>query len=710
MAELLLELFSEEIPARMQRGMIDTLCHDIENRLKAENLYFMKITGHVTPRRMVVSVDGLSITQEDVVEEKRGPRVDAPQQAIDGFLRSAGLTLDQLEQRETDKGTFYFAVTEQRGKPTKDVLKKALEEILSNVSWPKSMRWGSNKIRWVRPLKNILCTFGGDVLPVNFGHLVANDNSQGHRFLDNQSFKATSLEELENQLNKHYVVLDSQKRAEIILNESRKLAESKGLELIEDEGLLAEVSGLVEYPQPLLGSIDDTFMQLPEEVLISSIRTHQKYFCLKDKEGNLTPYFIVISNMTSDDGGAGIVAGNERVLRARLSDAIFFWEQDHKTSLDERSAGLERMVFHAKLGTVAQKVERISALAKFIAMWIPHADLELVERAARLAKADLTTEMVGEFPELQGIMGQYYAQAAKEDPQVCDAIKHHYSPLGPTDEVPREPVTIAVALADKIDTLCGLFAADEKPTGSKDPFALRRAALGIIRILLENKLPMHLRIIFEQALKHYPKSLFKPTEEDNKKGLLGKAKNIYRASNPSEVVDELMTFFEERLKALLKGENVRHDLISAVLANDGEDDLLRAVQRVAALDKLLGSEDGANLLAAYKRAANIVRIEEKKDNCSYAGSPSKGLLENEGEIALYNALHELKPRVHEAVKNHRYGEAMTEVAKLRTPVDTFFEEVTVNAEDANVRKNRLKILSQMGELLHQIADFSLIEG
>jgi glycyl-tRNA synthetase beta chain len=706
MAELLLELFSEEIPARMQLPMANKLKEAIEQRLKDEKLYFQKIEAYTTPRRLVISVDGMSLTQEDTVEEKRGPKVGAPEQALNGFLKSTGLTADQLQQRETDKGTFYFAIKEQRGKPTKEVLTAALEEIIPSLTWPKSMRWGTSTIRWVRPLKNILCTFGGDVLPITFGHLTANDNSQGHRFLSPDNFKVSSLKDLQKELANRYVILDTQERKKQIYAQCTALAEAKGLKLLEDDALLTEVAGLVEYPQSLLGSIDAEFMVVPEECLISSIRTHQKYFCLRDTAGNLAPFFIVVSNMKSNDGGKSIVAGNERVLRARLADAKFFWDLDHKVSLDARAEGLKRVVFHAKLGTVAEKAERIATLGKFLATSIPKADARHVERAAQLCKADLTTEMVGEFAELQGIMGRYYATHANEDEAVANAIVEHYAPQGPSDSVPTAPTSIAVALADKIDTLCGLFAAGEKPTGSKDPFALRRATLGIIRIILENKLSLDLRTVIDQALKAYPKEIFKRAEKGDKKSLLGKTKAI----KSGDVTDEIISFIEDRLKALLKGEKVKHDLINAVLANGDQDNLLRAVQRIAALDKLLATDEGANVLAAYNRATNMVRIEEKKDKTTYSGNPSRNTLEQPEEIALFDAIEKIKPSIKKALASHRYAQAMASVAELRTPVDAFFDKVTVNDGNQDVRKNRLKLLSGLRELLDEIADFSELEG
>jgi len=713
MAELLLELLSEEIPARMQTPMAENLQKSMKEWLDKENLFFSSIKSFSTPRRLVLSIEGLSLTQEDITTEKRGPRIDAPQQALDGFLRSTGLTKNQLTTRDTGKGEFYFAITEQKGRPTKDVLVEALQNILPSLTWPKSMRWGDHEVRWVRPLKSILAVFGGDILPITFGPITAGNSTQGHRFLSPNSFKATDLNSYKSGLEKRFVTLDEQIRKRYILEEARKLASNEGLELLEDNNLLTEVAGLVEYPQVLLGKIDDDFMDLPEEVLISSIRTHQKYFCLRNKQGELSSHFIVVSNMKTEDGGKQIVAGNERVLRARLSDACFFRNQDRKTSLSTLTAGLERVVFHAKLGTVADKTNRITSLAKYLAVWIPHADLPKVTRAATLCKTDLVSEMVGEFPELQGIMGRYYALDAGEDSSVANAIQEHYAPLGPSDTCPTQAVSIAISIADKVDSLVGLFAIDEKPTGSKDPFALRRAALGVIRIILENRLSIPLRLVLEQSIKSYPSSVFRLDRNDDNNDDKGTRKLLNKLTGkrtkPADVVDELLVFFGDRLKALLKADNVRHDLISSVFDNGEEDDLLRAVCRVAALDRFLKTDDGENLLAAYRRAANIVRIEEKKDERPYRGTPSKALLTAISEEDLFEALTESRDKIKRALKDDKFEKSMEILANLRAPIDAFFDDVQVNCDDNDTRKNRLKLLALLREQCNDIACFDLIE-
>ena len=714
MAELLLELFSEEIPARMQSPMAQEIKERLEGQLNDEKLYFSGLKTYATPRRITAVVDGLSLTQEDVVTEKRGPRVDAPQPAIEGFLKSSGLkSVDQLTRKNTEKGEFFFAISEQKGRPTKDVLQDVVGDIVSAVTWPKSMRWGDYSSRWVRPLQNICCVFGGETLKVKFGHLEANDKSFGHRFLGGGKFNVENFSQYKSQLEKGYVVLDAEKRKERITMQAEALAAEHGLEIMYDDALLEEVAGLVEYPEVILGSIDEEYMHVPDEVLVSSIRTHQKYFCLKKKNDSLSPFFLVVANMvgksasTKQEVEDNIRTGNERVLRARLADAAFFWEQDRKKPLKEHGKKLDKMVFHAKLGTVADKTKRIEELAKLIAVWVPHANLNVVGDAAKLAKADLSTEMVGEFPDLQGIMGRYYAKHEGLSDEIADAIMEHYSPKGAEDSCPTNPVSITIALADKVDTLAGMFAVNEKPTGSKDPFALRRAALGVIRVILENRLAIPMRVLFENALREYPKSFFKKIEEEDneqsKKGLI--AKLLTGNNKKEETVNALMGFFNERLKHLLKAENIRYDLIDAVFGSGQEDEILRAVQRVAALGNFLKTDDGENLLAAYNRANNIVVKEEKKDKVLYRDSIDKGLLEQVEEENLYDIIENLKPVITKAIEESRFEDAMSKLAELRAPVDAFFDNVTVNAEEPNIRANRLNLLAQIGYLLDEIADF-----
>lgn len=699
--ELLLELFSEEIPARMQAGAAEALERLVLDGLKKNGLGDgLTARRYVTPRRLTLVIEGLPEAQPDVSEERRGPRADAPEKAIQGFLNANGVTLEQCEKRETPKGTFLFVTIEKKGRRTAEVLKEVIEEALPALPWPKSMRWADKPARWVRPLHSILCLFGGAVVPVSFAGLTAGNTTRGHRFLAPDAFAVEAFADYQAKLRAAYVLLDPAERAERIRAGATELAAAEGLTLKEDEGLLREVAGLVEWPVVLMGRIDEAFMDVPDEVLTTSMRAHQKYFSVLGRDGRLAPRFVVVSNMESADGGAAIVAGNERVLRARLSDAKFFWDQDRKARLESRVARLKERVFHAKLGTDWDKVQRVRALAGELATYVPDADPAQVDRAALLAKADLSTGMVGEFPELQGVMGRYYALHDGEDPAVADAVAEHYSPLGPNDACPTKPVSVAVALADKIDTLVGFWGIDEKPTGSKDPFALRRAALGVIRLVLENRLRVPLLHVFHRAAQNYVGDthiggdpIAQPVE-----GL-----------NP-DVEADLLAFFADRLKVHLREQGVRHDLISAVFALGGEDDLVRLLARVDALARFLGTEDGANLLVAYRRAANIVRIEEKKDGRSYDEPVVEADLREEEEKVLAGALADTEESVKAALAKEDFAGAMAALARLRGPVDAFFDRVTVNAEDARLRANRLRLLSVIVRAMGGVADFSRVEG
>jgi glycyl-tRNA synthetase beta chain len=697
MAELLLELFSEEIPARMQARGAEDLKRLVCDELTGAGLEFTLADAYATPRRLALHVDGIPERQPDIKEERKGPRVGAPDKAIEGFLRGAGLeSLDQCEKRETPKGEVWFAVIEKKGRNTDEVLPELLTRATHKLVWPKSMRWADNSLRWVRPLHSIMAVFdgaaldgrldlGGEMIP--FGYCTF-----GHRFLSPDYIAANSFTDYVASLREHgYVILDSAERRRIIAEQLDNLANAEDLDLKEDAALLDEVTGLVEWPVVLLGSIDEEFMGVPPEVLTTAMRTHQKYFTLLREDGTLAPRFALVSNMVTKDGGAQIVAGNERVLRARLSDARFFWDKDRKETLSGRTTQLGDIVFHAKLGTLDAKVDRIEALAVEIAKHIDGADRDHVARAARLAKADLVTGMVGEFPELQGVMGRYYALEDGEHKDVADAIRDHYSPLGPNDACPSAPVSAAVALADKIDTLAGFWAIDDKPTGSKDPYALRRAALGVIRLIIENGLRINLLPVFGTALDDYPAAVV----GENEKG---------------GICADLLAFFADRLKAHLRGEGVRHDLIAAVFALGGEDDLVRLLARVDALQGFIDSEDGANLLTAYRRAANILRIEEKKDGTSYDQPPDSGGYVQAEEAALGRALETASAAVAKAAEQEEFTSAMSALAALRGPVDEFFDEVTVNAEDADLRANRLRLLSRIRKTMGLIADFSQIEG
>jgi len=697
MAELLFEIFSEEIPARMQRAAAEELKQRVEAKLLALAIPFAQSASYVTPRRLVLVMEDIPPVLPDVVIEKKGPRVGAAPAAIEGFSTSAGVKVDALEIRSTDKGDFYFSNVHQKGQATAGSLVTVLKEVMAEFSWPKSMRWGSYNLRWVRPLQNILCLFDGKILPLTYGHIQANRTSYGHRFLAAEPFEVHYFADYQKNLRERYVILDREERKSIIEKELTKLASARGYSVKADAGLLEEVAGLVEWPQVLIGLIESRFMEVPKEVLSTAMRSHQKYFSLLEQDGRLAPYFALVSNMKSTDAGATIITGNERVLRARLSDAKFFWDQDRKKTLASRVAGLANIVFHTKLGTIADKAERIELLAKFIAVWIPHANLKLVGRASLLCKTDLLSDMVMEFPELQGMMGTYYAAHDGEDKEVVAAMGDHYRPMGPQDSCPTAPVSIAVALADKIDTLAGLFAADEKPTGSKDPFALRRAALGVIRIILENSLSIPLKLVLEKSLSFYPTTLFKSkTEKANVK--------------QERLISELLEFFADRLKASLKSQSVRHDLINAVFDGGNEDDLLRLVSRVMALQQFLESENGVSLYNAYKRASNIVFLEEKKDKTVYKKEASRDKLIQKEEQHLFNCLELVKSDMIEALKAEKFEQALSLLGALRDPIDQFFDHVTVNCDNPDIRRNRLMILSQVRGLLDGLANFGLIEG
>jgi glycyl-tRNA synthetase beta chain len=670
MPDLLLELFSEEIPARMQAGAARDLERLMVGALTDRGYLFEGIKAFAGPRRLTLAIAGLPAKQSDVREELKGPKTDAPQAALDGFLKKTGLSKDQLKVEKAPKGDVYMAVVERKGRETPHVLAEIIPDMMAKLPWPKSMRWKpGSAVRWVRPLHSILCTFDGELVPFSFAGISTGLHTRGHRFLSEGKIEAKRFDDYAQKLKAAHVVLEADERAAIIFEGIKQAAFVHGLEMIPDEGLLAEVCGLAEWPVVYVGTIQPEFMDVPAEILQTSMRTHQKYFSLRDpKTGKMANRFALVANMIAKDGGKEIVAGNERVLRARLSDAKFFWDEDRKHTLESRVEKLKGVVFHAKLGTQYERVTRIEKLAGEIAAKIG-ADVEKSKRAARLAKADLTTGVVGEFPELQGVMGRYYALHDKEDAAVADAVRDHYKPVGPSDAVPAEKISITVALADKLDALTGFFAAGEKPTGSGDPFALRRAALGVIRILLENKVRF-----------------------------------------PLALGSDLLSFFADRLKVALKEKGVRHDLIDAVFSLGGEDDLVRLVARVEALQAFLKSDDGANLLAGYKRAANILKAEEKKDGKNFISEVSEKLLTEAVEKSLFAALAKARTAITAALAKEDFAAAMQQMASLRVPVDAFFEAVKVNADDKQVRENRLSLLASLRATLHQVADFSKIEG
>ena len=739
MPDLLLELFSEEIPARMQANAAKDLERLIVGALSDRGLLFEGVKSFAGPRRLTLTLHGLPLKQPDVSEEKKGPRVDAPEKAVEGFLRSAGVTLAECQKQADAKGEFYVAVIQRKGRATAEVLAEIIPEAMAKLPWPKSMRWGTGgATRWVRPLHAILCTFDGEVVPLEFAGVKSGNTTRGHRFLsDGAPIRARHFEDYEAALRRAHVLIDAEERKDIILHEAKQKAFALGLELIEDEGLLNEVAGLAEWPMVLIGTIEDQFMDVPAEILQTSMRTHQKYFSLRDpKTGRMANKFAVVANMIAADGGREIVAGNERVLRARLSDAKFFWDQDRKTKLEDRVKALKAIVFHAKLGTQYERVERIEALAGEIAEKIG-ADVEKAKRAARLCKADLTTGVVGEFPELQGVMGRYYALHDGEDADVADAIRDHYKPLGPSDAVPTAPVSVAVALADKLDQLVGFFAINERPTGSGDPYALRRAALGLIRIVLakecrwsvvksaafdagllfqqfRRRANVEARDLIGNVVKQYV-----GTEHQEDALLAARLKLRQEWEKPfgiewetvyGEVSLDILFFLADRLKVALKEKGTRHDLIDAVFSLGNEDDLVRLVARVEALQTFLASDDGANLLTAYKRAANILKAEEKKDKTTFDGEPDPEAFVLPEERALFVELATAAELIRAEVERERFVEAMGVMARLRGPVDAYFEKVTVNDPDPALRRNRLLLLSRLRATLHLVADFSKIEG
>jgi glycyl-tRNA synthetase beta chain len=785
MPDLLLELFSEEIPARMQARAAEDLRKGVTDRLVNAGLVYEGAKAFVTPRRLALAVHGVPARQPDIKEERKGPKVGAPEQAIAGFLRAAGLkSIDEAKVQPDKKGDFYVAVIEKPGRAAIDVIGEIIPEVIKGFPWPKSMRWGApsrepGALTWVRPLHSIVATFGPetqdpDIVQFSVNGITAGNETRGHRFMAPQSFTVRRFDDYAQKLDKAKVVLDAQRRRDIILTEAKQLAFAQGLELIEDEGLLNEVCGLVEWPVVLMGSFDASFLSIPEEVIRATIRNNQKCFVLRDTEtAKLTNKFILVSNLEADDGGKEIVAGNERVIRARLSDAKFFYETDLKTRLEDRLPKLNAMLFHEGLGTQGERVERLQKFAGRITNFVNFRPADALvtelretdardevvgrliyhaERAALLAKADLVTDMVGEFPELQGLMGRYYAEAQGEDEAVAHAIEDHYKPKGADDLVPSDPVSIVVALADKIDMLVGFWGVGETPTGSKDPYALRRAALGVIRIILDNAIRLRLGVLLQSHFSSYIMQISKKDprvrrahEELAAAQLGGKDSSDRRGQQidkvessersvlraPLEIkidfenltmsfgplpgardraVADLLSFFADRLKVQLREQGARHDLVDAVFALEGQDDLLLIVRRVEALGKFLDTEDGKSLLASTKRASNILRIEEKKDSRDYTGAPKPTLYTQPEEKALAQAIDTAKAEASAAVAKEDFGSAMTAMAKLRPSVDAFFDKVTVNADDKALRENRLKLLNEIRAATRAVADFSKIEG
>ncbi|MGR3703623.1 MAG: glycine--tRNA ligase subunit beta [Paracoccaceae bacterium] len=701
MPDLLIELFSEEIPARMQTRAAEDLRKLVTNGLVEAGLTYAGAAAFSTPRRLTLAVEGLLPHSPTLREERKGPRVDAPEQAIDGFLRGAGLTRDQLEEREVGKARVFFAVIEKPGRPAATIVAEVLEAAIRNFPWPKSMRWGTGALRWVRPLQSILCILsdeaGAETVPLTLDTLTAGNTTEGHRFMGKGRFSVNSFEDYAAKLKQNHVILSPQERADAIWAEATSQAFANGLDVVEDAGLLAEVAGLVEWPVVLMGTIDEAFLGLPPEVLQTSMREHQKFFSVRNPKTGRIERFITVANVETRDHGATILAGNQKVLSARLSDARFFWDNDLRTvnsiGLEGMAAGLASVTFHNKLGSQSDRVTRIEALAREIAPLVG-AKPDLAAEAARVAKADLQSEMVGEFPELQGLMGRYYATAAGHDTSVAEACEMHYKPLGPSDAVPTHPTSIAVALADKIDTLTGFWAIDEKPTGSKDPYALRRAALGVIRLVLGNDVRVGLGALFESHFAVRDQGTLTPFFEgsyDDKKA-------------------DLLAFFHDRLKVYLKDQGIRHDVIDACLQMPGNDDLTLLVKRAEALAAFLKTDDGENLLQGFKRAANILSQAEEKDGVEYSYGADIKFAETEAERALFHALDRAEAAITPAMKAEDFATAMSAMAALRAPIDAFFTAVQVNTDNAVIRRNRLNLLSRIRSTCLSVADLTRLDG
>ncbi|MEM6303570.1 MAG: glycine--tRNA ligase subunit beta [Pseudomonadota bacterium] len=685
MPDLLIELFSEEIPARMQRRAAQDLQRLVTGGMQEAGLTFEAAQAFSTPRRLTLSVTGMLAESPAVVEERKGPKADAPEKAIEGFLRGAGLTRAQLEERDTPKGRVLFARIEKPGRAAEEIVSEVLAEVIRSFPWPKSMRWGAGTLKWVRPLQSILAVIsdgtGARVVPLEVEGFTAGDVTRGHRFMAPDPFSVTGFADYSAQLEAAYVVLDAETRADEIWADASALAAAQGLEVVPDAGLLEEVSGLVEWPVVLMGPIGEAFLDLPPEVLQTSMKEHQKFFSVRNPATDRIEQFITVANRETADHGATILAGNEKVLSARLADAKFFWENDLRVAKEDMNIwvqALENVTFHRKLGTQAELIERISVLARELAPMVG-ADPEEAAQAARLAKADLSSEMVYEFPELQGLMGSYYARAAGFSDAVADAAKEHYAPLGPSDDVPSAPVSVAVALAEKIDKLTGFWAIDEKPTGSKDPFALRRAALGVIRILIEKDFSLRLVEVMQKA-------------------------------NGATPAADLLSFFHDRLKVYLRDQGIRHDIIDACIAMDGSDDLTLLAKRAGALNDVLKTDDGENLIQGFKRANNILTQAEAADGVEYSYGADPKFAETDEERALFKALDAAEAAIDPAMKAQDFAPAMAAMAALRAPIDAFFDAVQVNAENATVRRNRLNLLSRIRSTCGQVADLSRIEG
>ncbi len=741
MPDLLIELFSEEIPARMQAKAAEDLKKRVTDGLVEAGLTYSGAAAFSTPRRLALTVEGLLDRSPTLREERKGPRVDAPEQAIEGFLRGAGLTRDQLEERDDKKGRVFFAVVEKPGRPAAEIVAEVLEATIRNFPWPKSMRWGAGSLRWVRPLHSILCILtdeaGAEIVPMDLDGIKAGNTTQGHRFMASGRFAVHGFDDYVAKLKRDHVILNAEDRAEAIWHDATNMAFAAGLQVVDDRGLLAEVAGLVEWPVVLMGEIGEEFLGLPPEVLQTSMKEHQKFFSVKNPKTGRIERFITVANRETTDHGQTILAGNQKVLSARLSDAKFFWENDlriAKKGMGEWTDRLSNVTFHNKLGTQAARIDRIAALAREIAPLLG-VEPDLAQQAAQVAKADLSSEMVYEFPELQGLMGRYYAEAAGLPQDVANACQQHYAPLGPSDEVPSEAVSTIVALADKLDTLTGFWAIDEKPTGSKDPFALRRAALGVIRIILAGDIRVNLdRFIDSQLLKHQINqagadgddldALNELVDEIADHGVFGAAleavvskltperrASVEGVAGPvGDISADLLSFFHDRLKVYLRDQGLRHDVIDACLSMPGNDDLTLLVKRARALGDVLGTDDGENLLQGFKRANNILTQAEAKDGVEYSFGADVKFAETQEEKALFAALDTAEAQIAPAMQSEDFEAAMGAMAALRAPIDAFFEAVQVNADNEIVRRNRLNLLSRIRTICLSVADLTRIEG
>jgi len=740
--DLLIELFSEEIPARMQKRAGEDLQKLVTNGLVEAGLTYGSAAVFTTPRRLTLALGDMLAASPRQVEERKGPKADAPEKAIEGFLRGAGLTRDQLEERDTPKGKVFFAKIEKPGRPAAEIVAEVLEQTIRNFPWPKAMRWGTGSLKWVRPLHSILCVIsdeaGAEVVPLTIDGIAAGNITRGHRFLAPAEIEVSGFEDYQDKLSRAFVVLDPAARADTIWHDATNMAFAAGLEVVEDAGLLAEVAGLVEYPVVLMGRIGADFLGLPPEVLQTSMKEHQKFFSVRNPKSGQIERFVTVANRTTADDGATILAGNEKVLGARLSDAKFFWDNDLRTVTS--GAGMETWVkalgnvtFHNKLGTQAELIDRMATLSRELAPLVA-ADADEAEQAARVAKADLSSEMVYEFPELQGLMGSYYARKAGLSDAVADAAKDHYAPLGPSDDVPTEPVSIAVALAEKIDKLTGFWAIDEKPTGSKDPFALRRAALGVIRILVENGLSFRttgpvlaglvrniqttssqiidadINVLLEEYSKQEDFAAAFQAVLDSDKDVLHSTEFLnLRKQVPAKQAD-LLSFIHDRLKVYLRDQGIRHDIIDACIAMEGSDDLTLLVKRARALSETLKTDDGENLIQGFKRANNILSQAEEADGVEYSFGADPKFAETEAEKDLFAALDKAEAKITPAMAAQDFSTAMAAMAELRGPIDAFFEAVQVNADNPTVRRNRLNLLSRIRTICSAVADLTKLDG